>query len=211
MYSYTAAMISRDCQTAGAIIFTLLLLCCGLVSSSLDPLKSCDSCHDRAIPSPLTPASPVNQSPYADCTTNFTQLERALLETNNNRYKLVKAFYPPRVFPSVYVDIEYRFGDDNETVENWVWAASPFYYIHPPWLALYTTLGFAYPIDQKQSLSLNFPADCRVPNESIIETKHSRCGVNPMLDVLTQRVCNYYIKCMTVCATYLVLLYGLLL
>lgn len=186
-------MVSRHCQTAGAGVIVLLLLCCGLVSSSFNliPLKPCVHCHHHGEPSqPTTPASPLNQSPYIDCTTNFTQLERALLETDNNRYKIIKAFYPPRGRPSVYVDIEYRFGDDDNQTEKWIWTAAPFYYIQPPSMFVFTSLCFSNPTEEMESVSLHFPAECRVPNESIIETEHSRCGVNPMLDVLTQRVCN---------------------
>ena len=182
-------MISRQVQDAGAINAVLLLLfSCGLVNSSVQSRIPCVHCHP-VKPSVLTPEPvfPVEQSPYANCTTNFTQLEKALIETDNNRYDIIKAFYPPRKKPSIYVDVKYKFGDgDNQIIENWIWATTYFYFIQPPSLFVFTSLVFSYPTEQTQSLSLSLPAECSI-NES---TTTSKCRQNPMLDVLTQRVCN---------------------
>ena len=91
-------MISRQVQVAGAINAVLLLLFnCGLVNSSVQSRIPYVHCH-LVKPSVLTPgpAFPVEKSPYANCATNFTQLERALIQTGNNRYEIIiKAFYPP--------------------------------------------------------------------------------------------------------------------
>ena len=51
----------------------------------------------------LVPLS-VAEDSYAKCSTNFSILEQAVLNTGDNRYNIIKAFYTPESnFPSVYV------------------------------------------------------------------------------------------------------------
>ena len=48
----------------------------------------------------------VAQEKYADCFTNYSVLEQAVLNTGDNRFEIIKAFYPPdSSFPSVYVTV----------------------------------------------------------------------------------------------------------
>ena len=43
---------------------------------------------------------------YANCLTNYSVLEQAVLEVGDNRYNIIKAFYSPNSsFPSVYVKV----------------------------------------------------------------------------------------------------------
>ena len=45
---------------------------------------------------------------YADCLTNFSVLEQAVLEIKDNRYNIIKAFYSPNSsYPAVYVKLTY--------------------------------------------------------------------------------------------------------
>ena len=46
------------------------------------------------------------EEPYANCRTNYSVLEQAVLEVGDNRYNIIKAFYSPNSsFPSVYVKV----------------------------------------------------------------------------------------------------------
>ena len=43
---------------------------------------------------------------YVGCTTNYSVLEQAVLEIGNNRYNILKAFYPVESnLPSIYVKV----------------------------------------------------------------------------------------------------------
>jgi hypothetical protein len=43
---------------------------------------------------------------YTGCTTNYSVLEQAVLEIGDNRYNILKAFYPVNLnLPSVYVNV----------------------------------------------------------------------------------------------------------
>ena len=45
---------------------------------------------------------------YADCLTNFSVLEQAVLEVKDNRYNIIKAFYSPKSsYSAVYVKLTY--------------------------------------------------------------------------------------------------------
>ena len=45
---------------------------------------------------------------YADCLTNFSVLEQAVIEVKDNRYNIIKAFYSPNSsYSAVYVKLTY--------------------------------------------------------------------------------------------------------
>ena len=134
------------------------------------------------------------KSTYADCSTNFNTLERALVETDNNRFRLVAAFYPPREAVSVYVDVTYTFKPDNETdndtlIEKWIWTSGSFYLIEPPNVFRFTSLFFVYPEEGRiRKLDVTLPGACRKVTRTRNRKHENDEG---MLEILTQRVSAY--------------------
>ena len=146
----------------------------------------------------------ISSTPYDDCATNFATLEKALIETKNNKYKLIQAFYPNQKYDTIYVtDVEYHFlgkdENDSEIISSqWIWAKSAFYLIQPPSVFQYTSLLFSYSVHEVDSspLSLYLPYKCRLTNLNSTEMNNT-ChqndnNINPMLASLTQRVCMEY-------------------
>ena len=143
-------------------------------------------------------------TPYDDCTTNYATLEKALIETKDNKFKLLQAFYPNEKYDTIYVkDVEYHFlgkdENDSEIIsKTWIWAESAFYLIQPPSVFQYTSLLFSYSIDEVDNspLSLYLPYQCRLTNlnlTAVNNTCHQGINsINPMLASLTQRVCSTY-------------------
>ena len=88
-------------------------------------------------------------SPYADCVTNFETLEMALVKTDDNKYALQKAFYPPRKSTAaVYVNVTYTFldeyGNDTSCNSKWIWSSHSIYLIQPPPIFQFTSLFFSF-------------------------------------------------------------------
>ena len=52
-----------------------------------------------------------NRDQQRNCSNSFTLLEESLLSNENNRFNLLKTFYPPRLSPPVFITVTYRFGE----------------------------------------------------------------------------------------------------
>lgn len=130
----------------------------------------------------------------SECSSNFGALERALLQTRNNKFELLRAFYPPRQAPSTFVTVNYAFLDEdgNNTVctKTWFWSTVGFHLIQPPSIYMFTSLLFN-PEQRIGNTTLYLPHECR----GLVAWNQNGgciCHTNGMLDVLTERVsiCN---------------------
>ena len=154
-----------------------------------------------SISSSSTSSHRISSTPYDGCTTNFATLEKALIETKDNKYKLLQAFYPNEKYDTIYVkDVEYHFlgkdENDSEIISKpWIWAESAFYLILPPSVFQYTSLLFSYSVKEVDNspLSLYLPYQCRLTNLNLTAVNNTcHQSINPMLGSLTQRV---WIQC----------------
>lgn len=116
-----------------------------------------------------------------NCVTSFTVLEDDLLSQEQNRYNLLKTFYPPRGALPVFITVTYTFGESqNQSV--WYWSESEFYLIQPLDVLQYTSL-FHSNFDYRQGkLDLRLHNDCMETGSEYME-------------ILTQRVS----ECVFVC------------
>ena len=140
----------------------------------------------------------------SDCTL-LSQLECALLRTDENERKLNQAFFPPRKETTRYIrvhyefkaeeDIDYYSSDslrDLDIYKNcsaaYVWAIGGFLLIQPPGLFQLTSLLFSYPANDVDKLNLTLPLNC----SRLINANASHCDCrnhsNNNLDILTQQV-----------------------
>ena len=132
------------------------------------------------IESFLTP----DNNNVSDCSTNFRTLERALYQTDNNRFALISAFYLARQSSSLFVNVKYNFSTpkNNQSIcHNWLWTTGTFYLIQSPDVFLFTSLLFVHPENKVRTLKLTLPSECA----DLAYT----CGRNPnnvsMLEILT--------------------------
>ena len=127
-------------------------------------------------------------APNTLCANDFRMLEKALLQTGDNRIQLLKAFYPPRLSPATFVMVHYRFLDKDENVicnKSWMWSSKTFYLLEPPTIFQFMSLLFAMPL--ATVANIHFKDDCR---ELVTwnEDGTCTCTSNSSLDILTQRV-----------------------
>ena len=113
-----------------------------LITSSSSPKSGCTEPPTTIynfIESFLTP----DDNNFSDCSTNFRTLERALYQTDNNRFALISAFYPARQSSSLFVNVKYNFSNpkNNQSIcHNWLWTTGTFYLIQSPVVFLFTSL-----------------------------------------------------------------------
>ena len=123
------------------------------------------------------------------CGNDFKTLEKAL-QTGNNTFELMKAFYPPRQPQATFVTVHYTFldVDGNITCQiKWLWTSMEFYLIQPPSIFQLMSLFFTIPRQRTTTARITFKDDCR---ELVTWNEDGSCSCtsNSMLDVLTQRV-----------------------
>lgn len=95
------------------------------------------------------------------CSNNFFVLEQSLLESTDNRFNLLKAFYPPREAHPVLVRVNYTFdGTFNDTSQIWFWSESEFYLIQPLEIFQFTSLLFSNMPYRQSQLHIRLDSDC---------------------------------------------------
>ena len=127
------------------------------------------------------------QNAYADCTTNFTLLENALLETSDNIFQLTTTYFHPDVEKPLYVDVYYNFSDYSPEA-HYIWSAATLFFIVRPPALTYLTQFYSHLQDNRMtSLTLQLPADCA---DLVNDTRSNR---ENFLFVLTQRVNHVFL------------------
>lgn len=142
----------------------------------------------------LATLTTLTESQNKSCANDLETLEKALLQTGNNRIELLKAFYPPRDSQAVFVTVHYIFLDADGNItcqQTWLWSSMEFYFIQSPTIFQYMSLFFTITQDRITTANITFPADCQElvswnANGSCI------CTSDSLLDILTQQVSTIY-------------------
>ena len=155
-----------NCKNPGIIIAKMLLIVAALVTAAQ------------------------GLSEYENCTTNYSVLEKAVLNTNNNLYRLTTTFYPPNKDNPLYVRVTYKFlNASDSTVLNttdYRWSSASLYLTIPPRTIRYLSLLFCYVEDDRiVELELELPGEC----ESLTQNLNS--NASDFLFVITHRVILY--------------------
>ena len=109
------------------------------------------------------------------CRNNFYSLEESLLSRPENRYQLMRTFYPPRDPRPIIVKVIYTFSGDMNYTDVWFWSESQFYLIQPLEIFQYTSLFFSNLPHRQSEVTVELDEDCFGAN-------------NEHMELLTQRV-----------------------
>ena len=114
---------------------------------------------------------------------SFYELERNLLQDPGNRYRLLKAFYPPRQAHPVVVKVKYDFSEEQEQVDGsankslvWYWSESGFYLIQPLEVFQCTSLLFSNLQYRSRELQIHLPSNCSFASQEQLEMLTLRVG-----------------------------------
>ncbi len=128
---------------------------------------------------------------YENCSTNYSVLEAAYLNTEENFYQTWVTFYPPRDPIPKFVKVTYEFQDQNGTTGNenntvtahYIWTSASIFLMQPPKVFGFTSLllGFIGKVGV-QKVTLVLPYECRALASQHDSPTYTR------LQVLTQRV-----------------------
>ena len=146
---------------------SLLFITLTLHILHLFTLSQCQSGADDLEP---TPAAGRN------CTTSFTVLEEVMLSHEQNRYNLLKTFYPPRGALPVFITVTYTFGDSqNQSV--WFWSEAELYLIQPLDVLQYTSLFHSNFDYREGKLNLRLAKECAGTRSEFMELLTQRVSV----------------------------------
>ncbi len=119
------------------------------------------------------------------CTDNFHLLEKSLLSNTQNRFELLKTFFPSKGARPVFVEVDYRFVNESTAEEQgsevWYWSVSEFYFVQPLEIFQYTSLFFANFGYRQTCLEVQLAAECAGASQEKME-------------LLTQRVSTIYVE-----------------
>lgn len=106
---------------------------------------------------------------FEACSTDFFTLEQSLLLSSDNRFNILKAFYPPREAYPVMVRVNYTFNDDLLKPKIWMWSQSEFYLIQPLEVFLFSSLLFSNFPYRLRELSVQLHAECSNVDDRYLE------------------------------------------
>lgn len=118
-----------------------------------------------------------NSTQSESCSTNFFEMEKSLLLSTENRFRLLKSYFPPRAAHPVVIKVNYTFDDLMEGSQIWFWSESEFYFIQPLEIFQFTSLLFSNMVYRRGHLSVQLHSDCSsAPQEffSVLTTRVSR-------------------------------------
>ena len=99
-----------------------------------------------------------------NCSDSFYHLEISLLSRTQNRFELLKSFFPSKGSHPVFVEVNYTFvrRNDSSFVESklWYWSQSEFYFVQPLEIFQFTSLLFSNFGYRKGSLLIKLDAEC---------------------------------------------------
>ena len=134
------------------------------VPASLAIMQSCLLllllCLLAAVTSGQSPSGSRAEPSSDSCSNNFFLMEQSLLQSADNRFSLLRAFYPARIAHPVLVRVQYRFSLDNETQLTWFWTESHFYLIQPLEIFQFTSLFFSNMPFRQSNVTLLLDEDC---------------------------------------------------
>ena len=116
-------------------------------------------------------------SSATSCSADFFKLEEGLLRRPENRFSLLKAFYPSRQAHPVVVKVTYTFSAGEDAQDQgpvngsrvWYWSESGFYLIQPLEVFQCTSLLFSNLVYRQMEVDLQLPANCSTASEEFLE------------------------------------------
>lgn len=103
------------------------------------------------------------------CTDNYYRLEGSLLSNQENRYQLMRTFYPPRSPRPVIVKVIYIYSGDMNYTNTWFWTESQFYLIQPLEIFRYTSLFFSNLPHRQSEVRVELDEDCFGASDEYME------------------------------------------
>ena len=105
-------------------------------------------------------AAPNNKS-YDNCATCYQTFSNAIVNTEDNKFRLSMAFFPINNAPSVQVQVTYQSGDPTtNTSSRFFWITGGFFIFQPLEVFLYRSLFFSPPTYLKESVTVILPETC---------------------------------------------------
>ena len=103
--------------------------------------------------------SPTTAAIYENCATCYQTFSNALVNTEDNKYSLSRAFSPIDAAPPVQVEVYYQSKSKihNETL---FWMSGGFYIFQPLNVFLYRSLFFSPPKYRQDSVTITLPDEC---------------------------------------------------
>ena len=101
-----------------------------------------------------------NNKSYDNCKTCYQTLANALVDTEDNKYFLSRAFFPIDAAPPVQVEVTYVRSSDKVIQSTWYWLMGGFYLFQPLELFLYRSLFFSPPSLRREAITLILPDQC---------------------------------------------------
>ena len=113
------------------------------------------------------------------CSNDFFILERSLLDSTDNRFNLLKAFYPPRDARPVLVKVNYTFMDSlDSTSQIWFWSESEYYLIQPLEIFQFTSLLFSNMPYRRRDVSILLSSDCSDSSDEHLQLLTTRVSTS---------------------------------
>jgi len=100
---------------------------------------------------------------------------REITGSDENRYRLQQAFFPPEREAPIFVTVTYYYEEAPENTTYWFWAVSTYYIYIPITVLQYISLYFIEPAARSSSLVITLSEECLGTDDD-------------MMQLLTQRV-----------------------
>ena len=126
-----------------------------------------------------------SESAYENCTSDYEQLEKALMSSRHNIFLLKTILFPPQTENPVYVTVTYNF---STTSVDYIWSTANLYLTIHPHIISYLSLFFSsIEADRVVQLELQLPEECSEL------TSNTRSDTSNFMFILTHRVMELYV------------------
>lgn len=112
-----------------------------------------------------------------NCSNSFFLLEQSLLQSTDNRFHLLKVFYPPRQARPVLVNVTYTFDGLDNSTQTWYWSESEFYLIQPLEIFQFTSLLLSDMPYRSGEVSILLAGDCSSAPEDYMQMLTTRVSI----------------------------------
>jgi len=116
-------------------------------------------------------------SQEVNCSSDFFLMEQSLLKCTENRFNLLKAFFPPRQAHPVLVKVSYTFDDTNAS-KIWFWSESEFYLIQPLEVFQFSSLFFSIKPYRQSQLQIKLDGNCTLASHDYFELLTTRVSAS---------------------------------
>ena len=126
-----------------------------------------------------------NRGNYSNCASCYQTFANALVDTEDNKYHLSKAFFPTESAASVHVKVTYMSTSNTTDPVTYFWIMGGFYLIQPLDVFLYRSLFFSPPTYRKESVTVILPDQC------FGDSNGTSGELGEFFEYATQRVSSY--------------------